>query len=214
MTRKFLPLLAILALVFTSKLSAQKDVELVNSGQVLYDGNLYYYTGHYQKAEEEFRKVGRNDTNYAEVLRDLALTYSDDKEDSLCAITCRAGIALESVYSPDFYNLLGISLKEMNQTDSAIKVFDKAIELYPYTYVLYYQKGMTYYKKKDYKEAEKWFQTAIKINPYHAASHFQLGKICAEEGRLIPAMLSYEFYLMLDPSTQSDRAKKVVSQME
>lgn len=213
MRRKILPLLLFLAVIlFPSVSRAQKNVDLVNSGQILFEGNMYYYLGKFSKAENLYLKVGRNDTNYAEVLRDLALTYTEDDEDSLCAQTCLRGIGLESQYKPDFYALLGLSLKEMEKYDSAIKVLDEGIALYPYSYILYYHKGMAYFKMKKYDEALAGFQQAIMLNPYHANSHFQMGKICAEQGRIVPAILSYEYYLMVEPGTE--RSQKVVSALE
>src|ERR1041385_3617485 len=198
--------------IFTT-VRAQMDVDLVNSQDILGEADLYIMLGKYSKAEEAYKKVGRNDTNYASVLRNLALTYSDDKEDSLCVMTARRGMALKSEYEPDFYNSLGVGLKELEKYDTALATFDEGIRKYPYRYILYYNKGMTYYKMKKYAEAQKCFEDAIKINPYHANSHFQLGKSCAEQGRLVPAVLSYEYYLLLEPSG-TERSGKVVSALE
>lgn len=202
------------SVVFFSQFSlrAQVNAELINSSSILFEGKLYYLMGKYAKAASVYEKVSRNDTNYAEVQRDLALAYSDDGEDSLCAVVCQRGLKLKSEYTPDFYNLLGISLKEKEKYDTALKVFDEGIRLYPNSYLMCYQKGMVYYKMKKYQDAQTWFQKAIERNPYHASSHFQLGKTCAEQGRLVPAVLSYEYYLMLDPS--SERAQKVTSAIE
>ncbi|HEU4716527.1 MAG TPA: tetratricopeptide repeat protein, partial [Bacteroidia bacterium] len=209
---RFLRLPALLLLLLPAFVMGQQNAELVNSGQLLFEGNLYYYLGKYGKAEETFKRVGRNDTNYAVITRDLARTYSDDDEDSLCLMTCVKGLDLHSVYDVDFYNYMGISLKEMNRYDSALKVYDKAIGLFPYAHLLYYNKGMVYYKQKNYVEAQKWFQEAVRINPYYSQSHFMLGKSCAEQGRIIPAVLSFEYFLMVDPS--SDKAPKVVTTIE
>ncbi|MBI3509291.1 MAG: tetratricopeptide repeat protein [Bacteroidetes bacterium] len=205
-------LLPAVLLLFTGKIHAQMDVELVNSGTILFEGALDYALGSYSKAEEVYKKVGANDTNYAEVSRDLALAYSADKEDSLCAYTCKYGLDLHTEYDPDFYNLLGNSLKEMGKYDSAFHVLDRAIKLYPYYYLFHYTKGMAYVKMNKYKEAQECFQDAVKLNPFHADSHFMLGKTCSEQGRMIPAILSYEFYLLLD--AQSERSQKVVSSLE
>lgn len=212
MRRCILPLLLLFAFATPSLLKSQMNVELVNSGQVLFEGQLYYYMGRYSKAESVYEKVGRNDTNYAEVTRNLALAYSEDKEDSLCMVTCYKGLALKSEYEPDFYSLLGSSLKELNHYDTALKTLDEGIRLYPNSFILRYQKGMAYFKMKKYPEAQKSFQEAVGLNPFHASSHFMLGKTCAEQGRRVPAILSYEFFLMFE--SEGERAQKVVSALE
>ncbi len=204
--------LVIFSFSYTNFISAQMNVELVNSGQILVDANLYNSLGKYAKAESMYLKVSRNDTNYAAVLRDLAYTYIDDKEDSLALQTARRGKELDSEYKSDFYKLIGISLKEMGKYDTAIKTFNEGIRLYPYKYLLVYEKGMCYVKMKKYTEAQECFEKTLELNPYHASSHFQLGKTCAEQGRLIPAILSYEYFLMIENS--SERAAKVVSALE
>ncbi|HTF05478.1 MAG TPA: hypothetical protein VK826_15730, partial [Bacteroidia bacterium] len=109
--------IVVLAVLFTNKLSAQQDVELVNSAEIMAEGNFYYSIGKYSKAANLYKKVGRNDTNYAEVLLDLCVAYNEDKEDSLCLISARKGIELESRVRGDFYNLAGISLREMKKYD-------------------------------------------------------------------------------------------------
>lgn len=193
-------------------LRAQQNVELVNSGAIMLTANLYNSLGRYSKAAAELVKVGRNDTNYAEVLRDLAYTYSSDDEDSLCLLTAQKGLALESDFKADFYTYMGIALKALEKYDTAIKTFDEGIRLYPYKYALHYQKGMTYYKMKKYPEAEICFEKSIELNPYNAYAHFQLGKCCAEQGRVVPAILSWQYFLMMENNTE--RAQKVVSYLE
>jgi antitoxin component YwqK of YwqJK toxin-antitoxin module len=204
--------IALFTFSFATTLSAQQNVELVNSGEIMLTADLYNALGHYSKAENLYLKVGRNDTNYAEVLRDLAYTYNMDKEDSLCLATARKGKELESEFKADFYIYMGISLKELEKYDTAIKVFDEGIRFFPYKYSLQYWKGMTYFKMKKYPEAELCFQKAIELNPYHAHSHFQLGKCCAEQGRIVPAILSWQYFLMME--NNSERSQKVVSSLE
>jgi uncharacterized protein len=206
--------LAVLALILGSagKVSAQQDVELVNSAQVLYEGGMYYSMGKYSKAANLFKKVSRNDTNYAVAMLDLCFAYSEDKEDSLCWLTAQKGLELESPYRQDFYSFAGISLREMKKYDDAIRTFEDAMKEYPYVYLFQYNKGVALYEQKKFKEAEVCFQESLKLNPYHAMSHFYLGKCATDQGRIIPALLAYEAYLVM--TTSNERADKVVVTIE
>ncbi len=204
--------ITLLSFSFLNTASAQQNVELVNSGEIMLTADFYNALGSYSKAENLYLKVGRNDTNYAEVLRDLAYTYNNDKEDSLCLATARKGKELDSEFKADFYVYIGMSLKELEKYDTAIKTFDEGIRLYPYKYTLQFQKGMTYVKMKKYPEAELCFQKAIELNPYHASSHYQLGKCCAEQGRTVPAVLAWQYFLLMENNTE--RAQKTVSHLE
>lgn len=210
----FLRLLTVAIFTFAcvGKSSAQQDVELVNSANVLFEGSLYYALGSYTKAANAFKKVSRNDTNYVVALLNLCYSYHEDKEDSLCLLNAKRGILLESEMRPDFYNLAGMSLKEMKKYDDAVAILDEGIAKYPYAYSLLYNKGLAYYDAKRFKEAEPCFQAAIKINQYHALSHFYLGKCEADQGRTLPAILSFEYYLIL--SKDNERQSKTVVYVE
>jgi len=176
------------------------------------EGNFYYQLGKYSKAANLYKKVGRCDTNYAEVLLDLCVAYNADKEDSLCYLTALKGIGVESAICGDFYNLAGISLREMKRYQEAYAMFDEGIKQYPYLYLLPYNKGKTYYEEKKFSDAEKCFQEAVRLNEYHANSHYFLGKCALDQGRTIPAILSFEFYLIVTSS--NERADKVVTTVE
>lgn len=212
--KHFLRLLIVAIFTFAcvGKTSAQQDVELVNSANVIFEGSIYYAIGKYNKAAGLFKKVSRNDTNYVVSLLNLCYAYHEDKEDSLCWLSAKKGIELESEMRPDFYNLAGMSLKEMKKYDQSIATLDEGIAKYPYSYSLLYNKGLAYYEQKKFKEAETCFQLAIKINQFHAMSHFYLGKCEADQGRAIPALLSFEYYLIL--STDNERQSKTVVTVE
>ncbi|GAB4141556.1 MAG: hypothetical protein Fur0041_16770 [Bacteroidia bacterium] len=204
----------IVSLLFFSKTATAQvaDVEFVNSSQIMAEGDFLMYMGKYSKAASLYRKVGRNDSNYIYVQMELCKALLNDKEDSLCLLTARNALRYESPIKADFYNVCGVVYKEMKKYDQALQVLDSGIAQYPYMFLMQYNKGLVYYNMKKYPEAQQCFQNAVKLNPYHASSHFMLGKSCAEQGRFVAALLAFEYYLMVDPS--SDRSVKVVTTME
>ncbi|MCE2773562.1 MAG: tetratricopeptide repeat protein [Bacteroidetes bacterium] len=191
---------------------AVQDPELIDTRDVLLQGDIFQYQGRYSKAIPLYKKISRNDSLYYRAQFEMAKCYLNEKEDSMCWVVAVRGTELKSRIDADFYNIGGIALKEMKKYDAAIELLDKGISMYPYMYLLHYNKGLVYYNMKKYAEAQKAFQSAITVNPYHASSHFMLGKSAIEQGRVIPAILSFEFYLLVDPT--SDRALKVVTQLE
>lgn len=205
-------IIAVCAVTFSGKLSAQQDVELINSGVVILEGNIYYALGQYNKAANSFKKVSRNDTNYVLALLNLCYAYNEDNEDSLCLLNARKGMELESESRVSFHTLAAVSLREMKRYDESVALLDEAIKTYPYAYILQYNKGLAYYENKKFKEAEAALQEAVKLNPYHGLSHYYLGKCAADQGRHLPAILSFEYYLIL--STNSDRQDKAVVMVE
>jgi uncharacterized protein len=142
----------------------------------------------------------------------LCYAYNEDNEDSLCLLNARRGIELESEYRVSFYNLAAISLREMKRYDESVALLDEAIKIYPYAFGLQYNKGVAFYEAKKFKEAEAAFQECIRLNPSSSMSHYYLGKCAADQGRHIPAILSWEYYLIL--SNNDDRQDKVVVMVE
>ena len=64
-------------------------------------------------------------------------------------------------------------------------------------------------------EAKAKFEEALKANPNHAESHFQLGMALLNEGKLPDAIASFEKYLQLAPSGQfAAQAKGMLAQLK
>lgn len=214
--RSVFRILVVLGLILSSTPqivnAQQQDVELVNSADILKEASYYMAIGKKEKAISMYKKVGRNDTNYATVLLRLCIAYDDNDEDSLCLLNAKRGIEIESENRADFFNLAGIACRELKKYEDAHKYFDEGIKTYPYAYLLHYNKGKTYYEEKEFKEAEKCLQESVRINDFFAMSHYYLGKCAADQGRVIPAILSFEFYLIL--TTSNERADKVVTTVE
>lgn len=213
MYNRFLLILFSLFFIVPVGMNAQADEdEFVSARDILVQGSLYEFMGKYEKAISLYKKGHPNDTSYAYISYRLASCYSDNHEDSLCLVTAQRSLNLGNRYKADFYNLIGISYREMSKYEKAYQTFDQAIALYPNVYYLFYNKGMTYVKEKKYNEAVDCFQKAIDLNQYSRGSHFQLGKALVEQGRLVPALLAFEFFLVLEST--GERANKVVVQIE
>jgi tetratricopeptide (TPR) repeat protein len=61
----------------------------------------------------------------------------------------------------------GIQYFENEDNDSALKLFDQAIEINPKNVRAYNYKGDIFFKLKKYEEAIKWYDEALKINPQY-----------------------------------------------
>ncbi|NJO68679.1 MAG: tetratricopeptide repeat protein, partial [Bacteroidetes bacterium] len=100
------------------------------------------------------------------------------------------------------YLIKGNALDQAGFPDSSIMLYNKALVKFPYSYLLYFNKGITYTHQKIYEPAIEAFQQAIRLNPFHASSHLVLGKICALMGHYTHAMLSLETFLIIDPNSE------------
>ena len=93
----------------------------------------------------------------------------------------------------------------MGKTKQSIKLFEKAIKKYGDEYLLCFNLAVNYAKLGDNKNAEKYLIKGLGNNFNHPSSHYVLASIKKQNGEKVPSLLSYYFFLFLEPNT--DRSK-------
>jgi tetratricopeptide (TPR) repeat protein len=63
-----------------------------------------------------------------------------------------------------------------------------------------YNQGVVQWNANKFQEAQQAFEGALKADPNHSESHFMLGKVFINLGKLAEAALEFETYLKLAPS--------------
>jgi len=194
--------LVLLAFITVPKFSSSQSIQLINSGEVIKNGLALYDSAKYKSALLEFDKVNRSDTNYVYSLYTKALTCEADSQYQKALNYCREGLALKEQreHEPEIYNTYGNVLNEMGQSDKAIAVFDSAIVKYPSFSLFYFNKGVALLSLKRLADAELMFKKTLLINPYMYSAHYELGLTALEEGKIIPASLSFIGYLLVNPA--------------
>ncbi len=180
---------------------AQDKNPLINSGALLEKAGSLYDSGAYKQAIPIYQQIDRNDTNYARALYGIALCYEEDSAFDKAIYYGRLGLTAgnDPLREPDLYNVYANSLKASGQFEKALLVFDSAIHKYPAYSLLYLNKGTALFTMKRYAEAEAVFKQAIMIDPYSYSSHFKLGMSALEQGKMVPAFLSFIGYLLMTP---------------
>jgi tetratricopeptide (TPR) repeat protein len=78
-----------------------------------------------------------------------------------------------------------------------------------------YNQGIILWNQGKIPEAKAKFEEAIKANPDHPESHFQLGMAQLNEGNIPGAITSFEKYLALAPTGQfAAQAKGMLAQLK
>jgi antitoxin component YwqK of YwqJK toxin-antitoxin module len=192
---------------FSAEVSPEYDsYKIIQNGAKLHDEKKY------AQAIEEFKKVNKNDTNYVLAILELANSYIANKQDSLAVIACDKVLFFSTSYAPAVLLYKASALDNMNRQDEAEKVYREGISRYPLNNSFYHELGVMKYNQKKYKEANDLFIQSIKTNPFDAASHFSMGNLAFLQGKIVPAMLAWSYYLMIDNS--SERAQLVLGRLE
>lgn len=196
---------------FMSISYAQTSVD-VDSKKIIQKGVAFHDEKKYAEAIIEFKKVNSNDTNFVLASVELANTYIADEQDSLAVIVCDQASVLPSSLAPSLLLYKANALDKMGKIDEAIKFYNEGIKKYPLNNSFYFELGILKYRQEKYAETHDLMVQSIKCNPYHASSHHVMANLALKQGKLIPAMLAWQYYLLLDNS--SARAKSIVAELE
>lgn len=200
MSKYVLTAFCIILLSVAHTLQAQSPGnELINSGEILKQGEKLHDDGKYKEAIALYKKISRSDTNYASALHELALSSYQDSDFNASLQYARLGLKLFPTDASGWYSLIANALDDKEDRTGAIEYYDKMISKNPNGYLGWYNKGVTLYNMENYPGAEKCLRQALLINPYHPTSHYFLGKIYIHNGNLPAAMLCYTTYLALSP---------------
>jgi len=204
---KTLLLLALVA--FSQTLYSQHRNQYVNSGATIKAALQLCDSNKYTLAIDTLLTVDKSDTGYVATLTELAYSYMMANKYNEAVKTCNKALKNPSPIKHRLILIKGNAYDQWGYPDSSLIVYNEALKTYPYSYLIYYNMGVTYMNNHDYKPAITAFQQAIMLNPYHASSHLWLGKLMARMGQYAHAMLSLETFLLIEPSSNRSNANLV-----
>ena len=209
--RHYFQALLLLSLFLLSNAFAQLPPEL-DSRQIISDGVEMHDRGHYDSAITKFKQINPSDTNYVLAGYEMANSYVAQGKDSIALPILEQLLTQSTSFYPNLLAMKGNVLDDLKRYDEAIKTYKEGMEKYPLNYSFTYELGLLYFRQEKYLEATKWLEKSLQVNPYHSNTHLQLAKLALKEGKFIPAMLAYQFFLITDNSTA--QAQGIISTLE
>ena len=146
---------------------------------------LYYGRGSMAIALEELRIAAAADPNYPLTYSLFGLVYMDLRENQLAQSNFERALRL-SPTDPDINHNYGWFLCQTGRENESIKYFMQAVRnpLYPAPWRSYSAAGVCSLRKNNLKQAEDFFQHALKQEPDEPGSLLQLGQIRYRQGSL------------------------------
>ncbi|MSQ64617.1 MAG: type IV pilus biogenesis/stability protein PilW [Betaproteobacteria bacterium] len=166
---------------------------------------LYYTRGNMAIALEELRIAAAADKNYPLTYSLFGLVYMELREPKLAQANFERGLRL-SPTDPDINHNYGWFLCQSGREGEAIKYFMQAVSnpLYPTPWRSYSAAGICSLRKNNLKEAEDFFQRALRQEPDDPSSLFQLGQIRYRQGGLEEARkLVSRYNRIVEPTAES-----------
>lgn len=191
---------------------AQTEFGIVNSGELIRKGIEKHDAEKYDEAIDYYNQVPENDTNYTLATAEKAFAYYAKKDYENTIKLCEETLKYGTEYDNNLYITLGSAYDDAGKSEKAIEVYDKAIKEYPKNHLILFNKAVTLEKQERYTEAIAAYQQALLISPYHGTSHYRLGHLAEQEGDLTRAMLCYNTFLIVEPT--SERALTVLTMLD
>ena len=168
-------------------------------------GSLYYNSGHLAVALEELRSAVSADSNYAPAHGMFGLVYMQLKEHDRAEASFERALRL-SPNDADINHNYGWFLCQTGREQTSIKYFLHALRnpLYPKPWRSYSAAGSCMLRMNQPKDAEAFFERALKLEPDEPASLLHLGHIRYQQGNIGEARkLVARHNKVVEPSPQS-----------
>jgi type IV pilus assembly protein PilF len=166
---------------------------------------LYYSRGNMGIALEELRTAIAADDRYATAHGMLGVVYQGLRENSLAEESFARALQL-SPNDSDINHNFGWYLCQNQRAEDSIKYFLHAIRnpLYPTPWRSYSAAGQCSIRLNNFKQAEQFFDRALRLDPDDPPSVLQMGQIRYRQGRMAEARRLVTHYNKLaSPTAES-----------
>jgi type IV pilus assembly protein PilF len=166
---------------------------------------LYYSRGNMGVALEELRVAVASDSTYAPAHGMFGIVYQDLKENQLAEQSFDRALRLAPT-DPDINHNYGLFLCRNRREQDSIKYFMTAVRnpLYPTPWRSYSAAGQCTLRLNNVKDAEDYFQRALRLDPDDPPSTLQMGQIRFRQGNIDEARRYVQRYNKLaSPTAES-----------
>lgn len=183
---------------------AQTDYTFVyNSDSIIRKGVELYEDEKYSEAIKLFEKVSPVDPKFLNAQYEKALALSAyEKNDELKKFFEDLHNKKSMAELPTLYTIYGSFLSNQKEYDKAEEIFNEGLKYLPNSSNFLYNFAVLYYKKSEQQKCLDILKKIITNDPNHNPSHYLLGAIALENGKIVEGTLALMSYLVLSPDGQ------------
>ncbi|HMU02884.1 MAG TPA: hypothetical protein PJ990_04645, partial [Saprospiraceae bacterium] len=192
-----------LIFIFISHIQAQRTYPQTYDGDSIFAlGKIAFENNEYEKAVSHFSAIFPIDPLFesARYERMLSLAVMN-KGDVILKEMDSLYVLGEINSNPDMLLLYGSYLSNDSNYVKALELFAKVEKLVPNSSVLLYNMGLLHYRMKSLQKSVDYLKLSVTYNPNHLSSHYLLGLICLEEGKVAEGNLALLSCLLNQPSS-------------
>lgn len=168
---------------------------IINKGSRLHDHEKY------TEAILEYDKISSSDPQYNKALYEKALSlYQTNDEQKIRDFFKDCFDKKIQVEEPSFYVLYGSFLSDKKEYDESEKIFKEGLLVTPNNYLLLYNYAILKIRNNQSQPAIDLLKKVLTINPNHSSSHYFMGILAFDSGRITEGSLALLSYLVNEPT--------------
>jgi len=144
-------------------------------------GNLYYRHGDAIEAQKFWNESLKINPKQAGVYKNIGWLYMKKGEFENAIAQFRKAMEVDPKL-PDVYSNIGHALMMSGCPKEAITDIKKELQISPKSGFANFLLGQVHLQLKEYQKAQKYYETAIKINPEYTNAYYGLSTACAKLG--------------------------------
>ena len=188
--------------LFSSTASNSQDKLDSLSGTILGQGIDFFTDGNYQRAIQSFKSAAAlspGSDNAFNAYDYIAQAYVKLEDTDSAIKTYQQAIAAFAGTTDDtFHVALGDLYLQKGNTDDAIDIYEKAINLDPNNSKSRYSLGESYLSAGNLDKAYEQFSEVVRISSKDPAGYYGLGEVARAEGDLSEAILKFKKAISLN----------------
>lgn len=210
---KMKKLLFVLFIGYFSSSYSQTDYSFVyNNDLILKKGISLYEEKKYADAIKEYEKISKVDPKYLEAQYEKALALAAlEKKDELKAFFEDLHAKNLMPEFPTLYTLYGSFLSDQKEFDQSEKIFKEGEKYLPNSSNFLYNFAILHVRKEESQKAVDLLKRIITQDPNHGSSHYLLGAIALDNGKIVEASLAMMSYLAIAPNGR--HAEKAINNL-
>ena len=195
-------LLFVLFMGYFSSSHSQTDYSFVyNNDQILKKGISFHEEKKYADAIKEYDKISKVDPKYLDAQYEKAMSLAAlEKKDELKAFFEDLHAKNLMPEFPTLYTLYGSFLSDQKEYDQSEKIFKEGEKYLPNSSNFLFNFAILHVRKEESQKAVDLLKRILSNDPNHGSSHYLLGAIALDNGKIVEATLAMMSYLAIAPN--------------
>lgn len=195
----------LLSSIFTVLAQPTSD-KLIREGVKLHDKKRY------KDAIECYKKALEINPSSMSATYEMSLSYMELKDyDNSLKYSTKVINANFQPLLMDAYIVKGSTLAEMNKLDQSIQILNEAVDKCGSSYLLYFNLGLSHFKKGNNQQAINNLAKAIEIDATQPSVFLLYAYALNDADKWIQSFYAFHFFLLLEPNTA--RSKEAFEEM-